>query len=147
MLISELKDQYDDYIKRLEIKRIFSNVQVSNMEDHATELLSAGDKFLLTKMKRMAEKHLIENLKLSTVLEVVAHAYLVTMSRAVVLNLFQLLRTKLQKKLIHLNQIFLESQKKFLYLRSNKKLTPYLEVLTSRWLRNTGFEYWFMEGT
>jgi hypothetical protein len=36
----------------------------------------------------MAEKHLIENLKLSTVLEVVAHAYLVTMSRAVVLNLF-----------------------------------------------------------
>jgi hypothetical protein len=58
------------------------------MEDHATELLSAGDKFLLTKMKRMAEKHLIENLKLSTVLEVVAHAYLVTMSRAVVLNLF-----------------------------------------------------------
>ncbi len=58
------------------------------MEDHATELLSAGDKFLFTKMKRMAEKHLIENLKLSTVLEVVAHAYLVTMSRAVVLNLF-----------------------------------------------------------
>ncbi len=59
------------------IKKLNNNFQIENLEDHAVELLSVGDKFLLTKMKRLAEKFLTENLSLSTVLEVVAHAYLV----------------------------------------------------------------------
>ena len=52
--------------------------QLKNLDDHAIELLSAGDKFLLFNMKKKAEQYLIENLKLSTVLDVVAHAYLVS---------------------------------------------------------------------
>ncbi len=59
------------------INKLNNNFQIENLEDHAVELLSVGDKFLLTKMKRLAEKFLTENLSLSTVLEVVAHAYLV----------------------------------------------------------------------
>lgn len=59
-----------------EVLRFIYTDKVKKIEDYAKDLLSAGDKFLLTKMKRMAEKHLVENLELSTVLEVVAHAYL-----------------------------------------------------------------------
>jgi hypothetical protein len=50
---------------------------VDNLDTHAVELLAAGDKFLLLKMKRRAERFLTENLQLSTVLDVVCHANLV----------------------------------------------------------------------